>query len=398
MQQYRRVAGADVSSEVIGAWSSLGARVNIRRFSTDAGAILAAGRASQADDYCSVLTPACRSNTSSADYRTPGGLRWVGGGMKLLSVALVGTLTAFAEQVVQKPAASVGSDKGRDADRAAIEKLHQQDIAATLSRDPVALTDLWTDDAIRLGPGQPAEVGKQAIRESNERWSARPGVKVLTYVPETKDLTIWDGWAVEWGYFTGSYVESPGGEPKQIRGARLWVLKKLPDGSWKCFRGMGTPIAVVAGASTPLTGQVVRGPAASAGSDTGREADRAAIEKVKQDDVVATVARDAVAMADLWTDDAVRFGPDTPADVGRQAIRETNERSTARPIKVLTFVPETKDLTIWDGGAVEWRYLTASYVASTGGEPTQVRGTALGVYKKLPDGSWKCFRAMGITD
>lgn len=319
--------------------------------------------------------------------------------MQVLLVALsVGALTAFAEHVVQKPAASVGSDKGRDADLAAIEKLHQQDIAATLSRDPVALTDLWTDDAIRLGLGQPAEVGKQAIRESNERWSARPGLKVLTFVPETKDLTIWDGWAVEWGYFTGSYVESPGGESKQIRGARLWVLKKLPDGSWKCFRGMGSPVAAVVGASTPLAAQVVQGPAASVGRDRGQDADRAAIEKLKQDDVVATVARDAVAMANLWTEDAVRFGPDTPAHVGRQAIGEANERSTASPIKVLTFVPETRDLIIWDGGAVEWRYFTASIVASPGGERTQVRGTVLAVHKKLPDGSWKVFRAMGITE
>ena len=104
--------------------------------------------------------------------------------MNVFSVALVvGALTAWAEQGVQKPDASVASDKGRAADRAAIEKLHQQEIAATLSRDPVALTDLWTDDAIRLGPGQPAEVGKQAIRESNERWSARPGLNVLTFVP-----------------------------------------------------------------------------------------------------------------------------------------------------------------------------------------------------------------------
>ena len=104
--------------------------------------------------------------------------------MKLISLALVASaLTAFAAQPVQKPAAPVGSDQGRDADRAAIAKLHQRDIAATLSRDPVALTDLWTDDAIRLGPGQPAEVGKQAIRESNERWSARPGLNVLTFVP-----------------------------------------------------------------------------------------------------------------------------------------------------------------------------------------------------------------------
>jgi ketosteroid isomerase-like protein len=320
--------------------------------------------------------------------------------MKVLAAAVVvGALAALGEQTAQKPPASVPSDRvGRDADRAAIEKLHQQDIAATLSRDPVALTDLWTDDAIRLGPGQPPEVGKQAIRESNERWSASPGLKVLTFVPETKDLTIWNGWAVEWGYFTGTYVESPGGEPKQMRGARLWVLKKLPDGSWKCFRGMGTPVGVVVGASSPLARQVVQGPAASIGRDRSHDADRAAIEKLKHQDVAATVARDAVAMADLWTDDAVRFGPDTPADVGKQAIRESNERSTSRPITVLTFAPDTKDLTIWDGGAVEWRYNTASYVASPGDEPKHVRGTVLGVYKKLPDGSWKVFRAMGITE
>ena len=310
-------------------------------------------------------------------------------------VVVVGALTAFAAQVVQNPA-SVANDKGgRDVDRAAIEKLHQQDIAATLSRDPVALTDLWTDDAIRLAQGQPAEVGKPAIRQSNERWAARAGLRVATFVPEIKDLTIWDGWAVEWGFFTASYVESPAGEPKQIRGARLRVLKKLPDGSWKCFREMGTPVA---GAMTRLAGQVAQGPAASSGSDRGHDADRAAIEKLKWQDVAATVARDAVAMADLWADDAVRFGPDAPAQVGRQVIREANERSTASPIKVLTFVPETKNLTIWDGGAVEWRYNTASYIASPGGEPQQNRGTVLGVYKKLPDGSWKVFRAMGIPE
>ncbi len=162
--------------------------------------------------------------------------------MSMRSVAVVVcTLTALPGQALQGPSASAGSDsgRGREADLAAIKRLHQQDIAATLSRDSVALTDLWTDDAVRLGRGQPAQVGKQAIRESNERWSARPGVKVLSYVPETRDLTILDGWAIEWRYFIGSYVESPGGEPKQSRGTVLTVLKKLPDGSWKVFRGMG---------------------------------------------------------------------------------------------------------------------------------------------------------------
>jgi ketosteroid isomerase-like protein len=167
----------------------------------------------------------------------------IGGDMtqRSVAVALFGW-TVLTSHVLQGPAASAGSQSqgGRAADLAAIEKFRQQDIAATLSRDPVALTDLWTDDAIRLGGGTPAEVGKKAIRESNERLTANKGFKVLSYVPETKDFTFLDGgWAVEWRTFTASYVDSAGGEAKQISWHLLWVLKKLPDGSWKCFRLMG---------------------------------------------------------------------------------------------------------------------------------------------------------------
>ena len=287
-------------------------------------------------------------------------------------------------------------------DIAGIEKLRQQDIAATLSRDPVALTDLWTDDAVRLSPGRPAEVGKQAIRESNERWSARPGVKVLSYVPETRDLTMLDGWAVKWGNFTGSYVESAGGEVKQIRGNRLMVLKRLPDGSWKYFRGMRASFAV-------LAGQVPEAPSAPARSDVGiqadlaavknlNEKDKAAIEKAFQQDIAATLALDPVALTDGWTEDAVRLSPDQPAEVGKQAIRKSYERLTAIPgFKVLSYVPETTHLTtMLDGWVVFWRYFSVSYVGSAGGEAKQVRGQVLIVLKRLPDGSWKGFHMMGV--
>jgi ketosteroid isomerase-like protein len=47
-----------------------------------------------------------------------------------------------------------------------------------------------------------------------------------------------DGWAYVWGYFTASYVVSPGGEVKRLRGTRLMVMKKQPDGTWKCARAM----------------------------------------------------------------------------------------------------------------------------------------------------------------
>src|SRR6266496_1347759 len=308
-----------------------------------------------------------------------------------LAVVVFCLLTVLASHVGQGSGASAGSNAGRQADLASIEKFHQRDIAATLSRDPVALTDLYTDDAVRLGPGRPAEVGKRAIRESNERWSALPSVKVASYVPETKDLTILNGWAVEWGYVTGSYVETPGGEVKQIRGTRLMVLKKLPNGSWKCFRGMGGPTF-----TAPLAGKVVQGPVASAESVTGGSAaDRAAIQKIRQQDIAATLSLDQVALAELWTDDAVRLGPVPPAELGKQAIRESNEKIAN--IKVLSYVPEPKDLTFLDRGwAVAWGLWTGSFITSPGGAPVHVRGTVLGVLKKLPDGSWKGFRVMGL--
>ena len=126
-------------------------------------------------------------------------------------------------------------------DMAEIETAHRLEVAATLSRDTAALTELFTDDAVRLQQGGSDDIGKEAIRATNERQkAATPELRVLSYVPETKELTITDdGWAFEWRYYTGSYVESPGGEVKHIRGKVLMVLKKLPDGSWKCARAMG---------------------------------------------------------------------------------------------------------------------------------------------------------------
>ena len=158
--------------------------------------------------------------------------------MRVHSIAVVACgLIALGGQVPP----SAGSQRDRAADRAAIEKLRQQDIAATFSRDPVALTDYWTDDAIRLGVGAPPEIGKETIGASNERQTANKNFKVLSYVPETKDLTFLDGgWAVEWRTYTASYVDSPAGETKRVRGTLLAVLKKLPDGSWKAFRAMGS--------------------------------------------------------------------------------------------------------------------------------------------------------------
>ncbi|HEU4935625.1 MAG TPA: hypothetical protein VFT39_04160 [Vicinamibacterales bacterium] len=63
--------------------------------------------------------------------------------MTLHSLVLaLSALTGLALHGGQERGLSAGRDAGRAADLAAIENARKQDIVATLSRDPVALTDL----------------------------------------------------------------------------------------------------------------------------------------------------------------------------------------------------------------------------------------------------------------
>ena len=82
---------------------------------------------------------------------------------------------------------------------------------------------------------------------------------MLSYVPETKDVTILDGWAVEWGYITGSYVETPGGEVKQIRGNSADGPEEDAGRQLEMLPRNGGPTF-----TAPLAGQVAQAPAASA--------------------------------------------------------------------------------------------------------------------------------------
>jgi len=144
----------------------------------------------------------------------------------MLSVALA--IAAEAQPNTTEPA-----------DMQAIERLHQKDIAATLSGDPQALADLFTDDAVLLQPGSPAIVGRQAILSANEKEKAkRPPSKVLAYKPEIHDLQVVNGWAFEWIDFEASYKESEDEQPKSFHAKALRILKREADGDWKFSRVM----------------------------------------------------------------------------------------------------------------------------------------------------------------
>jgi uncharacterized protein (TIGR02246 family) len=144
---------------------------------------------------------------------------------------------ALFAAVLYSPPRSPSAD---EATRNAIEKLHQQDVTATLAHDPQALADLFTEDAVLLEPGSAPVIGKQAILAENKKDQAEHShMKVVSYTPEIKDIQIVDGIAYEWDYFDASFSESgKGNDVQTFRAKALRILKRQPDGSWKFSRVM----------------------------------------------------------------------------------------------------------------------------------------------------------------
>jgi ketosteroid isomerase-like protein len=120
---------------------------------------------------------------------------------------------------------------------AGIEKLHKDDISATIARDPDALTALLDDDAVLLQPGVPPIFGKTAFHDFMKKAVAKsPSVKAVKYVPDIRDIQVAGSVAYEWGYFDAAQKSSDEGAPESVRAKFIRVMKRQPDGSWKFTR------------------------------------------------------------------------------------------------------------------------------------------------------------------
>ena len=121
------------------------------------------------------------------------------------------------------------------ADLAAIRKLHQDDIDATITQDLNALTALWSDDAVNLGFPGPPVVGTKAMREAYEKFKKDyPEFRVLRYVNEMKQVQIADAWAIETSDSEATFKMSAKGDPVSVpRTEGMRLLKRQSDGSWK---------------------------------------------------------------------------------------------------------------------------------------------------------------------
>jgi uncharacterized protein (TIGR02246 family) len=119
-----------------------------------------------------------------------------------------------------------------DAERASILKTDKSWLRATQAKDLERTVSFWADDAVVMAPGQPALVGKDAIRKYVAESFKLPGFAIEW---ETRQVTVAPHGDV--AYATGTNtatLNGPDGKPMTFRGKAATVWRKGADGSWKC--------------------------------------------------------------------------------------------------------------------------------------------------------------------
>jgi ketosteroid isomerase-like protein len=172
--------------------------------------------------YPAWLLRSATRERNPADYRD-----------RIMGFRVAKTISPDPQTSHQDPSPRVTENPSAEADRIGIERLHRQDIEATLSDKADELAKLWDNEAVRIQPGTPAEVGKATIFANDRRWEAKSDrPRTLCYKPEIQDVQVAGDWAFEWGYM--SYKDSS--TPRAMRGKVMRVMKRQSDGSWKFAR------------------------------------------------------------------------------------------------------------------------------------------------------------------
>lgn len=118
----------------------------------------------------------------------------------------------------------------------------------------------------------------------------------------------------------------------------------------------------------------------------------AGITQLHQRDVAATLSGDAKMLRTLWTHDALRMEPGSPAEVGLDTIY-ANDRKGQEALPpgagTLTYEPRICALEILGNRASEWGYFSTSWRESASGPVRSVRAKFFRVLRRDARGEWR---------
>ena len=122
-------------------------------------------------------------------------------------------------------------------DLAAIDALRQTLEAAENAGDPETAATLLAEDAVMMVPDFPVQEGKDAcaafLRDMmpalHEQFDRH-----VTYSSE--EVSVTGDMAIDRGTFSFTVSPRSGGDPEQVTGKYLWILRRSTAGPWRIAR------------------------------------------------------------------------------------------------------------------------------------------------------------------
>ena len=117
--------------------------------------------------------------------------------------------------------------------------------------------------------------------------------------------------------------------------------------------------------------------------------DRDVLMQTSRDWAATVSAGDFERALTYWADDAIVLAPDAPAIVGKAAIREFVRQAASLPGFSITWQPELA--VVSQNGDMAYMVEANSTTLHNTAGPLQTHfGKAVTIWRKQPDGAWKC--------
>jgi uncharacterized protein (TIGR02246 family) len=120
---------------------------------------------------------------------------------------------------------------------AIIDRLSEEWFAAVSAGDLAKAVEQYTDDAVRMEPGGPTMVGKEAILAWLQSQSDRYTFDTSYVTDEV--LVLAPDWILMRNHGEHTATPKGGGDVIHLREKWLGLVQRQPDGSWKYRRDIG---------------------------------------------------------------------------------------------------------------------------------------------------------------
>jgi uncharacterized protein (TIGR02246 family) len=115
----------------------------------------------------------------------------------------------------------------------AIKQLAADWRSGWLAGDTEALLSLYAEEPVLMPQGQPAIVGKDAIRPL---YQAVFNEVVIRSRGVLKEVEVSGDWGYFWSTYTLTATPKTGGKPVKSRGKSVFIVKRETGGAWKIAR------------------------------------------------------------------------------------------------------------------------------------------------------------------